>query len=112
MTHELKLQVGSPRQLRDHILRAAGHWTPGGSIRHTLDDLIAQIDAQLPKPAVEAEEIVRAQEAGFRDGVRLGQQDMNTRLRERIVYLRDHTPLIVEQRAYRKVVKAVEELAP
>jgi hypothetical protein len=52
MTHEITLKVGSPHQLRDHILRAAGHCTPGGSVRHTLEDLLAQIEEQMPKPAV------------------------------------------------------------
>jgi hypothetical protein len=52
VTYEIKLQVGSPHVLRDHLRAAVSYFGDGSNIKHTLQDALAQIDEQV-KPAVE-----------------------------------------------------------
>lgn len=52
MTYEIKLQVGSPHVLRDHLRAAVSYFGDGSNIKHTLQDALAQIEEQV-KPAVE-----------------------------------------------------------
>ena len=63
MTHEVTLRVGSPHVLRDHIAEAIVGYSQGSNIRHTLEDLLAQVADQLPTHTEEPEgfgSIVRA----------------------------------------------------
>ena len=53
MNYQFCIRVGSPHVLRDHIAEAIVGYGQGSNIRHTLEALLEQVEAQLPKPAVE-----------------------------------------------------------
>jgi hypothetical protein len=45
---EITLKVGSPHVLRDHLRHATRLLAPGTDARHTLEDALTQVEAQLP----------------------------------------------------------------
>jgi hypothetical protein len=68
MTYEIKLQVGSPHVLLDHLRKAAECYFPGTNTRNTLDDALAQIKQQVNPPVDEPEEFASVVRAGI-DGL-------------------------------------------